>query len=115
MTDQATESQQPSPPMGVSSSECIGLLDEAQAPTLPAVGQMQGWCCPRCGRGNSPFNPVCPCMPMPAPQRMSLTDEQIEDIAGNTRPCANRDILFARAVERHYGIGEPTCPVNPPV
>lgn len=47
--------------------ECIVLLDEAQAPPFTAFGGVQGWCCPRCGRGNSPFNPVCPCMPMPAP------------------------------------------------
>jgi len=26
---------------------------------------MPGWCCPRCGRGCSPYTSYCPCVPMP--------------------------------------------------
>lgn len=26
---------------------------------------MNGWLCPACGRGNSPFSSSCPCVPFP--------------------------------------------------
>ncbi|MDE2102245.1 MAG: hypothetical protein KGL39_33675 [Patescibacteria group bacterium] len=32
----------------------------------PEVPAITGWKCPVCGRGNSPFNPTCPCIATPA-------------------------------------------------
>ena len=38
---------------------------EIAPPSTPAL---QGWICPRCGRGNSPYNNTCPCLPCEYPQ-----------------------------------------------
>jgi hypothetical protein len=35
---------------------------EPGGPTPPPAAY--GWICPRCGAGNAPWNPHCPCVPI---------------------------------------------------
>lgn len=32
---------------------------------MPGMFGANGWLCPACGRGNSPFSSTCPCKPFP--------------------------------------------------
>lgn len=44
----------------------------AASPYVP-ITPMQGWVCPVCGGGNSPYAGRCPCVPVAAPVYPKIT------------------------------------------